>query len=250
MARADLTLFAHVVKRPEADLDLAQASLLIAEAEYPGLDVAHYIDLLDQLGAEARRRIGESPRSDAESETALRCLLRLLYEERGFRGNSEDYYDPRNSFLNDVLERRVGIPITLAVVVLEVAARAGITARGVSFPGHFLVRATGARGPLFVDPFDGGLAGPAELRALHARATGQEKEPDPRLLEPAPKAQVVLRMLNNLRSIYASRGDRDRLRAILERVEVLAPSDDVRRQIEQLGGGAPSATPPRPRTLN
>src|SRR5881394_2873843 len=132
MARADLTLFAHVVKRPEAELDLAQASLLVAETEYPDLDVARSIEVLDQLGTEARRRIG------AESELALKRLLWLLYEELGFRGNSEDYYDPRNSFLNDVLERRIGIPISLAVVLIETGARLGVALEGVGFPGHFL----------------------------------------------------------------------------------------------------------------
>jgi regulator of sirC expression with transglutaminase-like and TPR domain len=244
--RADLTLFSHVVSRPEAELDLAQAALLIAEGEYPGLDVSHYMDLIDRLGAAARDRLAGG---EPGSETALRQIAALLYQEHGLRGNLEDYYDPRNSFLNEVLDRRVGIPITLAVVFIEVCQRAGVAARGVSFPGHFLVRAPGARGPLFVDPFDGRLLAPDDLRRLYTRSTGEERDPDPRLLEPADKRQILIRMLNNLRGIYAGRSDRERLRGVLERLQVLAPSDELARQLEELGGGG---TPPgtRPRVIN
>jgi regulator of sirC expression with transglutaminase-like and TPR domain len=249
--RADLTLFAHIVSRPEPELDLAEAALLIAEPEYPGLDIVRYVGLLDELGAEARDRLARAAHHESESELALRRVLRLLYDERGFRGNAADYYDPRNSFLNEVLDRRTGIPITLAVVLLEVCRRAGLSARGVSFPGHFLVRAPGApgNGPLFVDPFDGRLLSPADLRALHARSTGEERDPDPRLLEPTTKSQLLLRMLNNLRAIYANRSDRERLRGVLERIQVLAPSEELARQLEQLGGEHVSP-PAGPRVIN
>jgi regulator of sirC expression with transglutaminase-like and TPR domain len=243
-ARADLTLFTHVVCRPEAELDLGQAALVIAEPEYPGLDVAHYVDMLDELGAQACGRLlgSEAPLREAQSELALRRILRLVYQDLGFRGNAEDYYDPRNSFLNEVLERRVGIPITLAVVLVEVCARAGVAARGVSFPGHFLVRAPGARGSLWVDPFDGRVLTATELRVLHERFTGQVGDPDPRLLEPAPKAQIVLRMLNNLRAIYGERGDQERLRGVLERIALLAPSEPL--------DGEPAQLAPRGRPVN
>jgi regulator of sirC expression with transglutaminase-like and TPR domain len=220
--RAELTLFEHVVKRPESELDLGQAALLIAEAEQPGLDVAHWVSVLDEMGSEVEKRIGEPPRSDAENDSALQTLLGYLYGDLHFRGNVEDYYDPRNSYLNQVLERRLGIPITLAVVLLEVARRAGISVRGVSFPGHFLVRAPSAHGPRFVDPFDGSFLGAAELRALHVRATGQDGDPDPRLLEPTEKQQILVRMLNNLRAIWSQRGDRERLRSIEERIAILS----------------------------
>jgi regulator of sirC expression with transglutaminase-like and TPR domain len=217
--RADLTLFAHLVRRPEGELDLGQAALLIAEAEYPGLDVARWVGELDLLGSETRRRIsGHS----LDGEAALRKLLAFLYDELGFRGNAEDYYDPRNSFLNEVLARRTGIPITLGLVVLEVARRAEIPARGVSFPGHFLVRGAHSR---FIDPFEGRILDGAGLKALHLRTTGEEGDPDPRLLEPATKTQILVRLLNNLRGIYTARGDEARLRAVIDRLEVLAPED-------------------------
>src|SRR5439155_2918316 len=133
----------------------ARAALLIAEPEYPGLELEQYLAALDRLGVEARARL---ERPGAASEPPLRAVTRLLHDELGFRGNADDYYDPRNSFLNEVLDRRTGIPITLAIVMLEVAARAGVQAHGVSFPGHFIVRSPGASpssGPKFFDPFDG-----------------------------------------------------------------------------------------------
>jgi regulator of sirC expression with transglutaminase-like and TPR domain len=242
--RAELTLFAHVATRPEAELDLADAALLIAEAEYPGLDIPLYRDRLRALGEEARRRLaGAAPPSSAVDVSRA-----LVYRELGFRGNADDYYDPRNSFLNDVLDRRVGIPITLALVLVETLRGAGASAHGVSFPGHFLVRADAPRGPVWIDPFEGKLLDPGDLRALHARATGHDRDPDPRLLEPATKSQVLVRMLSNLRAIYAQRGDRERLRATLERLDVLAPSPELRREIERLGGERPFPTP-GPRAL-
>ncbi len=215
--RAALALFAHIARRPEAEIDLARAALLIAEPEYAGLDIAQYIDALDRLGLAARARL-DAP---GEREPPLRRITRFLHDEVGFSGNAEDYYDPRNSFLNEVLDRRVGIPITLAVVTLEVAARAGVAASGVSFPGHFLLRAPGENGPQFVDPFDGRLLDHEGLRRLSARGGGEPRDPDPRLLEPATKTQILQRMLNNLRAIYAARGDEQRLAAIVERMRVL-----------------------------
>ncbi len=238
MSRADLTLFAHIVKRPETDLDLGQAALLIAEGESSDVDVAQSVALLDQLGADAQIRVGAAPRSDGENEAALKRLIDFVYDELKFQGNTGDYYDPRNSYLDQVLERRIGIPITLAVVLLELARRVEVSARGVSFPGHFLVRAPGGRGTLFVDPFDGQLLNAGDLRALHARTTGEDRAPDPRILEPAQKQEILLRMLNNLRGIWSQRGERERLRGVLERIEVLAPNAELRRQIEQLGGEA------------
>jgi regulator of sirC expression with transglutaminase-like and TPR domain len=217
-SRADLTLWAHLVQRPDAELDLGQAALLIAEADQGGVDVSHWGEVLDQLGADAARRVGDPPRSDGENQAALKRLVEFLYGELAFRGNAEDYYDPRNSYLDQVLERRMGIPITLAVVLLEVARRCEVNVRGVSFPGHFLVRAPG---PLVVDPFDGKLLGASELRVLFARATGEDREPDPRLLEPCDKQQILLRMLNNLQGIWEKSGDADRVAAVEARLEIL-----------------------------
>jgi regulator of sirC expression with transglutaminase-like and TPR domain len=233
--RLGLTLFAHVATRPEAELDLAEAALLIAETEAPGVDVVHYTRALDALGRGAAATLAKG----ATDEQKVERVVRYVFETEGFHGNGDDYYDPRNSFLHEVIERRTGIPITLALVLTEVCRRAGVEARGVSFPGHFLVRTDTARGTILVDPFAGRPLGRDELRALYARSTGDARDPPARLLEPATKAQILVRILNNLRGIYESRHDDARLRAVLERVQVVAPSDDVRRRLEALGGSSP-----------
>jgi regulator of sirC expression with transglutaminase-like and TPR domain len=234
-ASLNLTLFAHTCSRPDAELDLAEAALLISEAEYPGLDVAGYVAHLDDLGQRARATVTRAGTAEARLERAVR----FVYEVAGFHGNDEDYYDPRNSFLSDVLDRRTGIPITLAIVLVEVCRRAEIVAQGVSFPGHFLVRCDTPRGMVLIDPFSGRSLGRDELRALFARATGETGEPPGHLLDPARKAQILVRVLNNLRGIYESRGDAARLCGVLERLQVLAPGAALREQIQRLGGDAP-----------
>ncbi|MFT3773632.1 MAG: transglutaminase-like domain-containing protein [Minicystis sp.] len=243
-ARLNLTLFAHVCARPDAELDLAEAALLIAETEYPGLDVARYTRRLDDLGRGAQTAVARArPGNEGHLEEArIERMLRFVYEDAGFHGNGEDYYDPRNSFLNDVIDRRTGIPITLAIVLTEICKRAGIKANGVSFPGHFLVRSDTPRGAVLIDPFSGRALSREEVRALYARVTGEDKEPPPRLFDPATKVQILVRMLNNLRGIYEQQGDNARLCAVLERIQVLAPGEGLRKQIEKLGGSEPWRT--------
>lgn len=231
MVSADLTLFAHVVRRPEPEIQLAEAALLLAEIEYPGMSVERYVDALDDLGRAAGRRVQARPDSPA-----IERVVRFLYDEVGLRGNNDDYYDPRNSFLNDVLDRKMGIPITLAIVVTEVARRAGVEAQGVAFPGHFLVRSPAPKGLYVIDPFEGKLLTWDELKALHTRTTGTPREPDARLLEAATSKQILVRMLNNLRDIYATRSDEDRVRRVVERLHVLTPTDEVRKDLDAIGG--------------
>jgi regulator of sirC expression with transglutaminase-like and TPR domain len=240
-APISLTLFAHVAARPEEDLDLAEAALLLGEDEYPDLDIPRYLGQLDRLGEEARRALERAPATPeaVPGSGNIERLLRWLYGDLGFHGNEADYYDPRNSYLNEVIDRRTGIPITLAVVLIEVARRAGVEAQGVSFPGHFLVRTPSRGGVLLVDPFEGRLLGREDVRALHARATGVAREPDAQMLAPAPKRHILVRMLNNLRGIYANRSDTARLRRVIELMQVLAPSDELSKQLDQLGGDRP-----------
>lgn len=238
---ADLALFAHLVSRPEGELDLVRAALLIAEPEYPTLDVPSYIGLLDRWGEEARR----ASRRATQAESRLEPVLALVYGELGFHGNEGDYYDPRNSFFNEVLDRRTGIPITLALVLTEVCRRAGIEARGVAFPGHFLVRSPVPGGFLVVDPFRGRTIGGEELVALHRAVSGGSGELEPALLEPASKTQILLRMLGNLRGIYQARSDPARLGRVLERMMILAPSAELHAELERL-----DRPPPRDRGLN
>lgn len=231
MPSPSLTLFAHVAARPDAEIDLGEAALLIAEIEYPGVDVARYIGVLDELGRAASRIIAQP-----SDRPGMERVLRFLYDEGRFRGNPDDYYDPKNSYLNDVLDRRTGIPITLALVITEVCRRAGVDAQGVSFPGHFLVRSPAPNGLYVADPFEGKLMTQADLRALLARTTGTARDPDARMLEPATPRQTLVRMLGNLRGIYTTRGDRDKEREVLERLFILSPTDEIKRDLDAAGG--------------
>lgn len=231
---ATLTLFAHVVSRPDIEIDLAQVALLIGADEYPTLDTRHYLAMLDHLGRMAEQKLDASgPRS---AEDRVRALANWLYCEAGFHGNAEDYYDPRNSFLNEVLDRKKGIPISLALVFLEVARRAGVAAYGISFPGHFLVRADGDSEPIMLDPFDGRVLSREDLATLQKRITGNADAFDSRLLEPCSKRSMLFRMLNNLRNVYAASGDMPRMRAILERMVAIAPTKELCAELEKLGG--------------
>jgi len=183
------------------DRDLATPALMIARLECPSLDPAPYLEKLDAMGAAARERLTASGclQDTRKSETAVDVLNAYLFDEEGFRGNRDRYDDPSNSFLNEVLERRTGIPITLALVYMEVARRAGIQIEGVNFPGHFLMRFT----PLILDPFHrGARLSETDCRRLLQRHVGDEAAFDPALLAPATKPQMLTRMLLNLKRIY------------------------------------------------
>jgi regulator of sirC expression with transglutaminase-like and TPR domain len=225
MRKADLLIFRHVVRKADCDSGLETAALLVAETEYPKLDIAECLGVLDRWGRRARRLVAGAR---GGAEPPIVPVLDLLYREIGLRGNVGDYYDPRNSFLNEVVERRLGIPITLGIVLMSVCRRAGVAAEGVSFPGHFLVRTTDALGtPLFVDPFEGRPLDDDSLQLLYEQATGDPGELDPGYLVAATRKQILARLLNNLRAIYEVRGDRRRLKKILERMAILNPGDDV-----------------------
>jgi regulator of sirC expression with transglutaminase-like and TPR domain len=226
-------LFQHLASRPDDEIDLAAAALLVAEAEYPGLDVAHYLAALDDMADQVRARLG--PGQDA----LLRALNHYLYEELGFRGNEEDYYDARNSFLNEVIDRRVGIPITLCVIYLEVGRRLGLELQGVSFPGHFLVALRTPEGDRVLDPYHGGVElDREELQDLLHRAASPQAELKPEHLQQASKKQILTRLLNNLRGIYHRSGDAARERAVLERLAILNPQDAaVAEALAALGKG-------------
>lgn len=194
-----ITEFSRLAASP--DHDLARPALMIALLECPGLDPAPYLEQLDSMGAAARARLMESGclQDVRKSETAVDVLNAYLFDEQGFTGNRDKYDDPSNSFLNEVLERRTGIPITLAVVYMEVARRAGLHIDGVNFPGHFLMRLS----PLILDPFHrGARLSENDCRRLLQRHVGEEAAWSPTLLAPATKAQMLTRMLLNLKRIY------------------------------------------------
>jgi len=184
-------------------VDLGRAALLIARLEYPGLDPGPSVARLDDLGLRARAML--APLTTAPASVRLAAIADLIYQRDGFTGNREHYDDFRNSCLNVVLERKLGIPITLAVVFMEVARRAGVEVRGVSFPGHFLLRGPDdvAGRPVILDPFSGGRSlSETDLRALLVRMQGDEAVYSSDLLQPCSHRQLLARMLNNLKRTY------------------------------------------------
>jgi regulator of sirC expression with transglutaminase-like and TPR domain len=209
LPRTLATQLADAADRPGPDL--AAPAFLVARLEFRNLDPGPYLDRLDQMGDAALHRITADPGHDAPLAARVDALNRFLFTELGFFGNREQYEDPRNSCLNEVLDRRTGIPITLALVYIEVARRAGIRSEGINFPGHFLVRAlqdlhTDDPGEgLIVDPFHGGaILNEHDCRALLHRHLGEEAAWAPELLARATRRQILVRMLLNLKRLYVS----------------------------------------------
>jgi regulator of sirC expression with transglutaminase-like and TPR domain len=211
--------FAEGMRVPDERIDLARAALLIAAEEYPGLDLARYLARLDELARLVAPRLREA-RGAAER---VAVLNQFLFVEQGFRGNSEQYDDPRNSFLNEVLERRTGLPITLALVYMEVARRAGVAVDGVGFPGHFLVK-HGEGEPIIVDPFFGSVLGPEECQSRLAAVLGAGARLRPELhLRRATAREILARLLGNLKLRYVRASDYGRALACCERILLVAP---------------------------
>lgn len=184
------------------DLELDRAALELARIEYPRLDAEPFIGILDSYAIEVAERMSNLSISSAYVEAANQ----YLFGELGFIGNSANYHDPRNSCLNDVLTARTGIPITLAVVYLEIARRLAQPICGIGLPGHFLVQYRSADLSLFIDVFNGGrLLTREECFDLARKSTGAALPDDPRLLAPAGKRQIVVRMLHNLSGVYLLR---------------------------------------------
>jgi regulator of sirC expression with transglutaminase-like and TPR domain len=201
--------FGQIVARDEAQLDLAEAALLIAAEEYPDLNVGRYLMRLDEMGSRAREAVPEAE----PLAVRLHSLNRYLFAQEGFRGNSAEYYDPRNSFLNDVLDRKMGIPISLSAVYIEVGRRTGLQLEGVGFPGHFLVKAKDEDGEIVADPFHSGkLLSAQDCQKRLDRVYGGKVKLEASMLEAVGPRQMLLRMLRNLKAIYV-RGE-DYLRAL------------------------------------
>jgi len=212
------------------DFDLAEACLLIAQDAYPDLDIAHYLERIDALAATVGSRVA----GDAFAKQKVVALNRYLFNELNFRGNDGDYYDPRNSYLNEVLERRTGIPITLSILYMEIGRRLGLRFQGVSLPGHFLVKLRVSGAQLVLDPFCGGEAqSESELRARLAQVLPQreaETLPLSQILQAAKPRQILARLLRNLKGIYLqSEAAQDTL-AVMQRMVMVVPqsAEEVR----------------------
>lgn len=222
--------FAREVARPDAELDLARLALVVAREEYPQLPPEPYLARLDQIAEEVRDRLSD----ETAPLVVLEELLRVVFEKHGYQGNREAYYDPRNSFLNDVLDRRKGIPLTLGIVLLEVGWRLGLPLEGVNFPHHFLVRYSGDVVQMLIDPFESGrVRFQDEAQAFLDRVYGGMVRVRSSYLESASKRDMLVRLLTNLKSLYSNVGDNERAVAAVERILLLRP--DRHHEHRELG---------------
>lgn len=211
--------FAESLLEPDERIDLARSALLIAAEEYPALDIARYLARLDELAGEVAPRLSQA-RSAAER---VAVLNRFLFAEQGFAGNREHYEDPRNSFLNEVLDRCAGIPITLSLVYMEVARRAGVEVDGVGFPGHFLVK-HGGRDAIVVDAFFQTVLTHEECQVRLAAVLGAAAQLQPELhLRKATAREILVRLLGNLKVLYVRSADFGRALACCERILLVTP---------------------------
>jgi regulator of sirC expression with transglutaminase-like and TPR domain len=227
-ARVARARFAELVGAGDDAIDLAEAALLIAAEAYPGLDIGRYVNALDRLAAEAEPTV----RSASAQMDRVRKLVEFLSIERRFRGNQDDYYDRRNSFLNEVLERRTGIPITLAVVYMEVARRLGLVVCGVSFPGHFLVKHPGTS-DLIIDPFFGQILSVRDCVQRLRAVLGEQAELEPGHLRTATPREMLVRILRNLKQIYLQARELEPALACSERILLVEP--DLAQELRDRG---------------
>jgi regulator of sirC expression with transglutaminase-like and TPR domain len=213
--------FAAEVARPEAELELDRAALLIAAEEYPHMELAPYLAELAAIAQRAR----ENDEPHASPVTRLLRLNDVVFGEFGFHGNTENYFDARNSFLNDVIERRTGIPITLSVVYMEIARRLGLPVRGVGMPGHFLVKYQDEDDEILLDPFNQGRLLSEDdcvamiLQMYQGRVVFARSH-----LDAVSKKQLLTRMLQNLKGIYARAGDNFKILGVIERALLINPA--------------------------
>jgi regulator of sirC expression with transglutaminase-like and TPR domain len=228
-----LERFAQFIADERDRYSLAEACLMIAEDVYEDLDISACMGEIERMAARLRGRL--PPQADAEAK--ISALNEFLFEDLGFAGDADDYYDPRNSYLNEVIERRRGIPISLSVLYMEVGRKIGLPLEGVSFPGHFLVRLVLRGTTLVLDPFSGGESlSEQELRTLLKRVIAGSGRPGLRsaedvaaelpldqFLEAADHRQVLARVLRNLKNIYRQKDELQKLLQVINRLLIVTP---------------------------
>jgi regulator of sirC expression with transglutaminase-like and TPR domain len=219
------TALEQLARDNAAPLDIAEVALFLAKDEYPDIDVEAHLAEVAAMAHEARRFV----RGDLSARVAGLC--RYLFHEMGFHGNPRDYYDPRNSYLNMVLERRTGIPISLSAVMMAVGCRVGLDVKGVGLPGHFVVKVVEGSEGILVDPYHGGrLLTRIDCDNIARQVTGQEFRFEAADLEAVPLALIVFRMLNNLKGIYLKARDFGRAIRVMERMRQVRPEDLATRR--------------------
>ncbi|MEB3831922.1 SirB1 family protein [Phormidium sp. CCY1219] len=216
--------FYREIHQPEEQIDLAKAALYIAQEEYAELDPAEYLNALDTMAAEVGDRLPE----ERYPLRIVQAMNQYLYEDLGFTGNTSDYYNPDNSFLNRVIDRRTGIPITLSLVYLEIARRLEFPMVGIGMPGHFLMRPDVEEIGIFVDAFNGGeVMFPQDCEQRLSQIYGQSVTLQPEFLKPIAPKGFLVRMLTNLKIIYLQGSDAKRCLAAIERILLIFPDSAV-----------------------
>lgn len=214
--------FQQLVTLPDSGIPLAEAALLIACEEYPQLDLEPYLRWLDGVAQKINGRLD----SGSTARDRAGRINETLFEDLGFKGNSDNYYDPRNSFLNDVIDRRLGIPITLSTVYLEIARRINLPLSGVGMPGHFIVKYAGADDEFFLDPYNGGeVLTRSDCFARLREAFGDSREFSDQLLARSTHKQILFRMLNNLKAIYLKASTFERAVNVVDMLLMVQPDE-------------------------
>lgn len=231
------TALAHLSLDPTAPLDLAELALHLARDEYPTLDIEASLSELAGMAHEAKRY------QRGNLDERVTGLCRYLFHDMGFRGNQAEYYDPRNSYFNQVLERKTGIPITLTMLAMAVGRRAGLTVAGIGLPGHFIAKAQLDGQEILFDPFHGGRRLSSEqCERLVEKLTGSPFTATEDTFQPLPLGHLLVRMLTNLKAIYLREGDFARATRTIERLRQLAPDDPYQHRdlgISLLNNGQP-----------
>ncbi|HEY9779460.1 MAG TPA: SirB1 family protein [Leptolyngbyaceae cyanobacterium] len=222
--------FIQEINQPDKQIDLAKAALFIAQEEYPNLDPDEYLNALDTMAFELQQQLPDRQ----YPLRIIQTINRYLYDDLGFTGNVADYYDPRNSFLNEALERRTGIPITLALIYLEVANRIDFPMVGVGMPGHFLIRPDVPDMETFVDAFNRGeILFFQDCQERLAQIYGQPVTLQPEFLESVSNRQFLMRMLTNLKFIYLQQEELEKALRAVERILLLFP--ELARELRDRG---------------
>jgi len=217
-------LFRRMLDRPEEEIDLAEAALLIAKNAYRDLDVPGYLARIGELAGKLSAQLPE----DGTESSRIVALNRFLFEDQGFAPSVENYYDPRNSFLNEVLERRVGIPLSLSILYIEVGRRIGLPLQGISFPGHFLVKCTLKEGVVIIDPYCGGITlslQDLQQRLRETRGGEVSRAIVAAMLVAANKREILARMLRNLKGIYLDQRDYVRALSAIDWIIAVTPGE-------------------------
>jgi regulator of sirC expression with transglutaminase-like and TPR domain len=213
--------FRQAVDRPEGQIDLGRAALAMVGCDCPAFDVGSYLAKIDSIAAAVKRRSGD----EADVYRIIAALNYVLFQELGFRGNRDHYFDAKNSFLNEVIDRKLGIPISLSLLYMEVARRLGLDLDGVGFPGHFLVKFSGREEQIIIDPFNAGeIKSRESLDEMLYDLYGGRIVFRADFLEAVTKKQLLTRMLTNLKAIYWKEKNLAKSLSVVERLLILDPA--------------------------